>query len=177
MLVALACANDILQVVFLGGGVLVAVFLFLQLAPKIRLSITARWPSQDPKVCILNVTFSNESRVRIKTKEVLLCVSFHPAPELRSLTEWVEFDDSTERICKTTEYLYPGETVSVERPLVFPTSETVAHVGLKFRTALSWFGAVVSRVRNRKVDWTTTAFIVPRELQMNTENNQQPSAN
>lgn len=168
----LACVMEILQIVFLAGGLLVAVFLFLQLAPRVRLGISARWPCPDSPVCILTLTVSNESRVRIRTKEALLQVTLHPAAEIADLTEWVEFSKATP-IWTSSRYLYPGETVSVERPLLLSDLSTIAHVGIKYRALLSPFGKLVSLLREPQVDWTTTVFIVHAQTRMPSEGNTQ----
>lgn len=69
--------------------------------------------------------------------------------------------------------VYPGETISMERPIPIPQDRPVARVGVQFRAALSEFGALVSRVSGRNVQWTTTFFVVFFSSKAATEDCQQ----
>jgi hypothetical protein len=64
-------------------------------------------------------------------------------------------------VCRTSESLLPGETITVEYPVVFPERASVGHVGLQFQAELSLWESMLSTLFKRNEQWTSTMFIWP----------------
>lgn len=169
----LTSLKEIIQLLYLIGGLIVAIFIFLHIAPRIQFSVSHWWPAGVTDICVLKVAITNVSHVLVKKERVLLQVRYHTLAEFPNLTEWIKFDESAAEVFTSTDFLYPGETISVERPIPIPHNQPVAHVGVQFHPALSKFWALVSRVSGRKLQWTTTFFLVSSNSKDATEDRQQ----
>jgi hypothetical protein len=142
--------KDLLQILLIIGGSVVAWLYFFVLAPQIRLQLSHRWMDGNATVGVLTIQVTNTSKVRIRKDSLRLQMLFYPIARMATLTDWVPFSkdstvESTDRwrnpqeICEQTKYVYPGETMTVEHPLVFEDCHSVGHVGLQFRAELNAF--------------------------------------
>jgi len=166
---AIAEGKDALPIILTLGGLLVAWHYFFPLAPKIALQLSPRWMDGNPKIGILTLKVTNTSKVRIRKKRLSLQILFYPVARMENLGEWVPFkDDYTsewrppKKICTTTKYIYPGETMTVDYPIIFPDLALIAHVGLQFRAKLSLPQRILCNYWFRPQEqWTTTMFVWP----------------
>ena len=168
--------KDLLQIYFFVislGAIFVAWWYRFFLAPKIKLELSHRWMGGNPGIGILTIKATNTSNVRIRKNSLRLQVLFYSVARMKNLGEWVPFknDYSSEwsapqKICTTTKYVYPGDTITVDHPILFPENQCVGHVGLQFRTKLSLLQSILFNYwPKRKEQWTTTIFVWPEHQQ------------
>lgn len=68
----LTAVKEIIQLLYLIGGLFVAIFMFLRLAPRLQFSVCHSWPAGDRDICVLKVAITSASRVRVGKERVLL---------------------------------------------------------------------------------------------------------
>jgi hypothetical protein len=166
-------------------GAVVAVFIFLDLSPRIRLRLLPATVDQERRRYVLRMEIENVSKVAISQnlhKGCLLQMLEHSIDAHRNMSEFVPFSRETyekrpsaERakewrepvpVFESTRLLYPGDLVIIERLLTIPDDQTFLHVGLQFhgeigritRLALGIQSMLTAEPTER---WTTTCFIFP----------------
>jgi hypothetical protein len=83
--------KDVLHVVLVLGGIFVACRFYLHLAPRIDLQLSPRWMGGYQGICVLTIKLTNNSKVRIRKKDVRLQILFYPMSRMPNLSEWVPF--------------------------------------------------------------------------------------
>jgi hypothetical protein len=156
---------DLAKDIFAFVGILATVAFYpLQrsLAPVVTLRLDGRW--DDHGLLIIRFEIENPSKVRLKLieSETRYIKREHSIGELSTLTEWVEFGDEAVRILQQSTWVYPGEIVSVERPLV--TTSRVIQVAFQVRCQFTGVVRLLSGIPEGKQRWTTTrTFVDSRE--------------
>lgn len=161
--------KTIIDLLLILVGALLALFVFSQLSPALQLRVIPR--RHNSGGIVLRCEIENKAKVRVKKQRVRLQVLEYPRSKKKSLSEWVPF--STDRILPTeepiewqdpavifkpTRYIFPGETMAIER-LYMPSNKGVfLHVGLQFVSS-SLFPWLRFRLLGHAESWTTTLFV------------------
>jgi hypothetical protein len=169
--------QDIVGVAVIVLGAAAAIFVYARYKPRFVLTIEPRW-TDNLRLLTLGLRVENNSPVRSGRPEVRLQVltpSVPPAGQV--LPEYLPFEqeewnergygaawlDPVAILEPTTDKLYPGEVLAVERPMNCDDlgSETVLHVGLQIRLPQSRFTRWLRRGRGTySLSQTTTCFVV-----------------
>ena len=166
----ISLARDIALIVAMLLGAWLAVFVYVQFAPKLQLRILPRWVDETKGLLILKLEVENNSRIRVPKQKIQLQILEHEVPAHGCLSEWVPFDEEAVllqekpkewhdpiEIFQSTEYLNPGETVSVERLCHCP-QDSILHVGLQAKAKLGALGRLAAWFRSWNDQWTSTIW-------------------
>ncbi|TET74520.1 MAG: hypothetical protein E3J56_02235 [Candidatus Aminicenantes bacterium] len=168
----ISLARDIVIIVAMLLSAGLAVFVFVQFAPKLQLRIIPRWADETKGFLILEFELENNSRIRVHKQKIQLQILEHEVPVHGSLSEWVPFDkeailpqeqpkewhDPIE-ILRSTKYLNPGEMQSVER-LCYCPQDSILHVGLQAKAKLGALGRLAAWLRSWNEQWTSTIIVM-----------------
>ena len=179
----LSVVADILTIIALIIGATFGVFVSVQYAPFVKLRIIPKWMGEgnDSDRVILRLEIENVSRVRINNQHIYLQVLEYKLPDNPSvvISEWVPFVEGRYQkpglkeppevpvewkepvpILTTTETIYPGETLVIERSYGF-SKNSFLKVGLQLKAApanLKFVQRIIEKL-NWANQWTTTAII------------------
>lgn len=138
----------------------VALRLFGVLSPCVILNTDVT--DTDGDAVVVRIEVSNVSRVTIRKSKVLFVIRWIQADDVALgsaghegvISEWVDFS-SAEEILVSTETLYAGETIIVER--AYRTNDArFIQTGLQFFSATTRFQRRVMFIWPRTLRWTTT---------------------
>ncbi len=169
--------KDILLILALVCAPFVTLFVYLKFAPVIKISIDSKRVNDTTVLLIIQIENSSKVRVAIKkdlsnkTGSNILLQSFqHNRDEINKLTEFLPFSKEwfekknypgewgdPEIIFETTEWIYPGEVIAIERP-VFHNQSKVLHVGVQVHARFGLFE--LAPVRHLTQRWTCVRFLV-----------------
>jgi hypothetical protein len=150
---------------------LLAFFVRVSFAPVLRLRILPRWSDDTKNFVILRLEVENISRVRVQKQQIRIQALRHKLEMGGLLSEWVPFsrDDIRDEqplewrepveIFNTTNHIYPGEVLSVER-MYHCEQDTALHVGLQVKAKLGRFSRLATRIRSWNQQWTTTCIVL-----------------
>jgi hypothetical protein len=168
----IAIIRDLITIVALIGGVVVGVRVLAQWAPNIRLAIESWWLDTDKGRIVLRFTLENISRVYVEKNRVLLQVLFYSVEQQSHLSEWVPFTrdaikpeeqplegHAPENILETTDGLYPGERITVDRVLTVPKRDIFLHAALQYTARMRGIKRFLARTFRWNEQWTTTTVI------------------
>ncbi len=164
--------RDIALIVAMLLSAGLALFVFVQFAPKLQLRIIPRWADETKGFLILKLEVENNSGIRVRKQKIQLQILEHEVPAHGCLSEWVPFDkkailpqeqpkewqDSIE-IFRSTGYLNPGEMLSVERLCHCP-QDSILHVGLQAKATLGALGRLPAWFRFWNEQWTSTIIVM-----------------
>lgn len=138
-----------------------------------QLRIIGKWVASD--LIIIRLEIENQSRIRMKRTAALLQILEYPILPHRSISEWVPlvknhpntppeetppyWHDPTP-VLTSTKYLYPGETIFVERIHKLEHPEHYIKVAFQFRSK-SLVRALTTGIIKRSESWTATALYFP----------------
>ena len=156
--------------------ILIALFIYLKFAPVIKISILAT--RVDAKSSIINIEIENISKVRIAIQKkisrvsgsnILLQYFEHDKKDLLNLTEFLPFTedwfnkknyDGTWKspciIFETTKWIYPGEILSIQRPVAH-NQDKVLHLGVQVHAKFGFLEFAKSRHLCQR--WTSVTFL------------------
>jgi hypothetical protein len=140
-------------------------------APQITLGLS-RPMDASQRIGVVTIKVTNTSKTRVRKKRLLLQILFYNVDRMETLGEWVPFENdytsewrAPREICTSTKYVYWGETITVDHPIVFPDcpgGPYVAHIGLQFYAKLSLGQRFLGNYwGKRKERWTTTTYVWP----------------
>jgi len=169
--------SDLTAVFAVFLGLLATVFIFFQLAPVLRLELSATWLEPHRRRLLVVAHVANGSRVRVERPRVRLQVLDHALLPDAGFSEWVPFSKDRIRpaetpirwrepvdIATTTRRLFPGESITLER--LFPVDEDadLVHLGLQAARTLNWWERLVTGKKDPQWSQTITRIIVrPRD--------------
>ncbi len=172
----MAIIKDIVTILALIGVAWTAIFIYFKFAPVIKINISDKWVNDN--LVILRIEIENVSKVRVAIKKeprrkenanILFQIFRHNITEGLNLTEFLPFTKKwfdkkgypsswkePEIIFETTEWIYPGETIAIERPISTDKGDML-HVGVQVHAK---FGRLeFAKKRHWEQRWTTTRFI------------------
>ena len=164
--------SDIALIIAILIGALLAVFIFVQFAPKLKLRILPHWVDKSKGLLLLRLEVENHSRIRVKKDKILLQILEHEFSAQGYLSEWVPFTNEaikTEEqpkewhepieIFQSTIYINPEEILSVERLHHCPQN-TILHIGIQAKVKMGFLGALAAWLRSWDEQWTTTIIVL-----------------
>lgn len=164
--------KDLVTILAILTGSVMAVFVYFQLAPVLQLQILPRWADDSKQYLILRFEIENKSRVRMYSPWGQIQVLKYRIEPGSSLSHWVSFgEDAIEpteppiewseptKIFTSTREIYPGETISFERLYHFPEDTVILHLGLQVGLELSSWGRIITG-KSRAWRQTTTCFVI-----------------
>jgi hypothetical protein len=167
-------AKDIVTLLALLIGGALAVFVYFQLAPILKLRILPRWEDDSKEFLVVKFEIENRSRVRVTSPKGRIQVLKHKVERGAWMSHWVPFSEDailpdehpTEWqepavLFTTTRHIFPGETISVERLYHLPEDTVVLHIGLQVEIEMGLVGRIVTRKR-LPTRQTTTCFVAKR---------------
>lgn len=158
-------------------GAFVAIYFFVQFTPKIDLRIIPEWIDKSKRKLVVRFEIENKSQVRINVKRftksqqnknlmILVQILEYYKANTSTLSEWVPFSkndirdkeepiewNDPEFICQTTNHIYPGETVKVNRLYTFP-EDKIWHIGFQIQTEYNFIEKMLIWKLSKR--WTTT---------------------
>lgn len=164
-----------------------AAWFYLDFAPHLRPAIAVAGRDEERGLVVLRLTIENASRVLVHNVHEGCRVQVIARP-LREHTEYHDFVPLTQdkwtaegddvhlgvwqeprQILATTRHWYPGDRITVDHLVAFPSPSSCLHVALQVRGRLPWYVRVLlgsragrdGRRQPRVESWTTTAFILP----------------
>jgi len=166
--------QDIAAVAVIVFSAAAAVLLFARYKPRLVVRVTPRW-IDGSDLLVLRLEVENSSSARSSRPEVRLQV-LKPTPPAAgaSLSEYIPFEEDEWKkrqypggwqdpmpvFERTTDRVYPGEVMAVERLMNFVgiDKETVLHIGLEVRLRRN---KLLARVRQDpwRHSQTTTCFV------------------
>lgn len=164
--------KDIVTLLAILVGSLAAIFIYFQLAPTVRLTITPTWADDLKEYLLVRFQIENMSRVRLNQPRGKIQILEYDTLNGNMLSQFVPFtkDDYPDReapvtwrepvgILTHTRQIYPGEIITYERLYHYPQKEVIIHIGLQIELSLGFFGRLVTR---KSGSWrqTTTCFVV-----------------
>jgi len=165
--------RDVVTILVLVIGPLVALFVYFQLAPVLELKIIPTWVDEKKHLLLIRFQIENKSRVRLYSPKGKIQVLEYKVQPGGNLSQWVPFNKSailpTEQplewrepveIFTSTKQVYPGEVISYERLYQCPQDTTILHIGLQVELKLGLFGRIVTRKKEASWRQTTTCFAV-----------------
>jgi hypothetical protein len=170
--VLISLIRDVLPLLALIIGGLFAIFIYSQFAPILNLRIIASWADEDREYLKLKFEIENKSRVRVNSPLARIQMLEHKLTETNLISEWVPFHRDAikpeeapivwrepERVFKSTERIFPGETLSIERLVHCSQDKTILHIGFQVQLELGLLGKLIT---GRLKAWrqTTTAIMV-----------------
>ncbi len=164
-----------------------AAWFYLDFAPRLRPDIAVAERDSDRGLVVLRLTVENVSRVLVHQvpdgcRLQVVARPLHPGAsydEFVPLSEekWDEEGADShlgewrapQPILRSTAHWYPGDRISVDHLVAFPSTDSCLQVALQVRGRLPWYvrilmGARAGRDRQRqpKIEsWTTTTLILP----------------
>jgi hypothetical protein len=170
----ISVVKDIMTLLALVIGGALAVFVYFQLAPILKLRILPRWEDDSKEFLVVKFEIENRSRVRVASPIGRIQVLKHKVEKGAWMSHWVPFSKDTirpgehptewrepERIFTSTRHIFPGETISVERLYHLPENTVVLHIGLQVEIGMGLVGRIVTRKR-LPTRQTTTCFVTKR---------------
>lgn len=164
--------KDLISILALLVGPVVALFVYFQFAPVLELKIIPTWVDGPRQFLLVRFQIENKSRVRFyspKGRIQVLEYKIHPGADL---SQWVPFEKKailpTEQplewrepveIVQSTKQIYPGEVISYERLYHRPQDSVILHIGLQVEMKLGLLGRIVTR-KNEMWRQTTTCFAI-----------------
>jgi hypothetical protein len=155
--------RDLLAALAIVVGAVVSYWLLSRLSPRFKLKVEPKWEGDN---LFLKIEVENTALVRSTRPAVQLQILRYAADDGRSLSEWVPFTEDKiiegeeplewreprPVFAETSERVYPGEVMAVERLDHFP-DDVLLHVGLRVALgrSITWW---------RKHSQTTTRFVV-----------------
>jgi hypothetical protein len=167
-------ARDVAALLALLIGGAVGVFVLFRFAPLLTLRILPRWSDETEQVLLVAFEVENKSRVRAVCPEgwARIQVLEYPIRLGMSLSEWVPFSKERERpdeksreyhdpvhILTSTERIYPGEVLSVQRLYHYPEEALILHIGLQVQLNMGLLGKIARGTR-KPLSQTATCFAV-----------------
>ena len=164
--------KDILTLLALVIGGVFAIFVYSQFAPVLNLRIISSWADENMEYLKLKFEMENKSRVQVNSPLARIQILEHELRETNSISEWVPFRKGAihpneapivwrepVRVLESTERIYPGESISIERLLHCSQDKTIIHIGFQVELELSFLGKIIT---GRFKSWrqTTTGFMV-----------------
>ncbi len=172
--------KDILLILALMIGAWACLFIYLKFAPVVIIRISDSWISD--KLAILRIEIENISKVRVSIKKetgkkqdanILLQIFQHDKNNDINLTEFIPFTENwfkkkkypadwkdAEIIFETTEWIYPGEVITIERP-VHSDKNKILHVGVQVHAKFGIFE--LAKIRHWSQRWTSARFLTNKE--------------
>jgi hypothetical protein len=163
---------DVVTVLAVVIGGVMAVFVYFQLAPVLQLRILPRWSDESKQHLVLRFEIENKSRVRMNSPWGQIQVLKHRVEPAGSLSHWVPFEKGKikpdevpiewldpVKIFGTTKEIYPGQTIAFEMLYHCPEDSVVMHIGLQVGLALDFWERIIT---GKGAPWrqTTTCFVV-----------------
>lgn len=161
-----------ISAILLGGYI--AIKLFLQFSPKIKISIHPTWLDKDSGQLKLQIVLENISKVVCEKRRIRLQIleqkltdyineyvafdiehvkHMHPSPI--AFREPIEINGSTKKV-------YPGEKISTEILLKLKP-ENYHHIGVQFEANLGFFNYLFSITSRHQDRWTSTIITKPSQ--------------
>jgi hypothetical protein len=161
--------KDIVTIVAVLTAGIVAIFVYFQLAPVLKLRILPRWTDDTRQFLLIRFEVENSSKVRVSNPTGRIQIlEYKPQP----LSHWVPFTENDKRpeeepiawrdpvpIFGSTKRLYPGEVITLERLYHCKNEAFAIHIGLQVEVKLGYFGRAVTS-RSESLRQTTTCIIV-----------------
>lgn len=177
----------LIQLLVAALAVGIAAWFYLDFAPRLRPDIKVAERDEERGLVVLRLTVENVSRVLVHqvAEGCRLQVVARPLAPGAAYDEFVPLTETRWReegeevhlgpwraprsILRTTAHWYPGDRISVDHLVAFPSPDSCLHVALQVRGRLPWYvrvlmGARAGRDRQRqpKIEsWTTTTLILP----------------
>ena len=153
---------SILQFVWTVGVASVAAWIaakyFKLLTPTLKLAIKSRPIQGEDRAIVLELEIENISKAEVVKDKALLKVSREPSLKIDATKtayclarEFVDFSSGAEEVLTTTERIFPGEMIHVERIYAIEPGD-ILRVGFQFV-------ARPSKIFPPGRRWTTTGFI------------------
>jgi len=171
----IALVKDIVTLFVVVIGALMALFVYFQFAPVLSLRIVPTWIDDQKELLLVRFEIENRAHVRVyhpKGRIQILEYGIPSGGSLPQLSPWVPFVESAilpseqplqwrepEEIFKTTQQIYPGEMIMLERLYHVVSDAVILHIGLQVEMKLSLLGRIITC---KKENWrqTTTCFVV-----------------
>jgi hypothetical protein len=160
------------------SGAIIA-FVKLRVSSIVRMHMFPRWVNEAKQSVILRIEVENKATIRIWKNLIQLQTFEYKLPVDASLSEWVSFtkkayDDHYEKhpeaprpikgfkepveIFTSTNHIYPGEVISVERLCPFNTGN-ILQVGVQTSGRLGISGRIRGHAILPVQQWTTTIIL------------------
>lgn len=152
--------KDFLIIIGILFGGFISVKLYLQFAPDIIFRITPIWSTLTPDIVVLKIEIENKSKVKLTKKKIKFKIISHKRSNLTELTEWVQFDDNADEICKTTKIFYSGSILRIDKLYKCKKDEILQGI-IQFEGKFSKFEKFLANIKGKKETWTNT-FIIAR---------------
>ncbi len=165
--------SDIVSLFVLGLGAILALFVFFQLAPVLTLRILPSWTSDSKDVLKIRLEVENKSRIGVRYPKFHLQILEHRVEANVALSEWVPFAEveilpdeqplfwqDPVQVFGSTNGIYAGEVISIERLYPCQEDSTVIHVGLRVEIKQGFVGRVATVARNKIWTQYTTVLVV-----------------
>lgn len=148
---------------------MVAVYVLKTLSPILKLTVKSRSVPTNKELIVLELELENSSKVAIPKEIVLLEVIAKPSLQIGSKRSGECFEDETvkfnendkeKEVFKTTEQVYPGERIHIEKTYVIGPGD-VLKVGLQFigkEPTIKKF-PLIGKYYPWPKRWTTTCFV------------------
>jgi len=171
----LTMLSMILTIFSMLVGIILVIFYYVDLSPKVDLQIEPTWVGSKNEFLKLRLMVKNISRIRLHKYKCLVQVLEYNFPTSeKCLSEWIPFKpiDNGEpkqipkswvtpvEIFQTTKNIEPGETISGDRLYYFPNLEVSLKIGLKFRGHLNCFAKLAHFLKRPQETWTITRIVV-----------------
>lgn len=175
-------ALDVLKLLLPLVGVLLAVYIYLDVTPQLRLRILSRPIDRVPRKYILRLEIENSSKTPIikHEKGILLQIIEYNLSEFSETDHFVPFTfEDFEKMAPekkpkiwipprpvfdTSTHWFPGDLVAIEQVITLSSDEAILHVGLQFYGRVPAWVDRLHRWRGVKRPkdwerWTTTTFV------------------
>lgn len=150
--------KDILIVIGVIVGGFLSIKLYLQFAPDIIFRITPVWSTLTPDILVLKIEIENKSKVKLTKEKIKFKIISHNKSTLTELKEWVQIDDDTDEICRTTQIFYPGSILKIDRLYKCKDDEILQGI-IRFEAKFSKFEKRLADIKGGKETWTNTFII------------------
>ena len=173
----LSVIKDLLTILALIVGSIIALFIYYHFAPVVNLRIIPTWYGETKQILVLRFEIENKSRVRLSRPIVRIQVLEQELNDSKSISQWVPFSkndikeeeqpiswqEPMEIFSRSTK-LYPGELIAVERLYYYERPAAIVHVGLQIELKM---GVIRQLLTNMASPWrqTTTCFTLKQAEQ------------
>lgn len=148
----------------------VGVFVRFDWTPKVKPTLSVQWVDPKRRRYVLRLELENTSNVSVIKRACHLQVLEHSREKQPNMSELVQFDEKAQDVFTSTDFLYPGEKISVERLGQIDDPDIYLHVGLQFEGHLPLNTRIAFKLQKKALRfasklpnerWTTTAFVYP----------------